>query len=836
MPWSKPLRSNRLTPLTNEFQGMDCDSLKISFVDHLEYSLAKDEYSATQHDHYSCLALLARDRLVERRIETKQAYYKKDAKRIYYLSLEYLMGRSLGNSLINLDLYDNARTAVNELGYDFEEMLETEWDAGLGNGGLGRLASCFLDSMATLELPAMGYGLRYEYGIFFQSIRDGYQIETPDNWLRLGNIWEFPRPEYLFSVNFYGRVEQHKDDKGRLSFKWVDTHDVMAMAYDTPIPGYKNNTVNNLRLWSAKASREFDLEYFNHGDYIWAVSDKAFSENITKILYPNDNVVQGKELRLKQEYFFVSATLQDIIRRYKVNHNSFESFHELVAIQLNDTHPAIAIPELMRLLMDFEGLNWDKAWNITINTFAYTNHTILPEALEVWPVPLVENLLPRHMQIIYEINRRFLEEIKGNYPGNDLLLRELSIIYEGEPKQVRMANLAIIGSHSINGVAALHTEILKTRVFKSFYEYCPDKFNNKTNGITQRRWLKLCNPGLSSFISEHIGTEWITNLDNLKKLIPFAEDRTFQDQWMKIKKQNKQGLAEYIKKHNDIIINIDSLFDIQVKRIHEYKRQLLNLLHVITLYNRIKDNPSGTFVPRTVIFAGKAAPGYYIAKLIIKLINSVARVINNDRATRDILNVLFLRNYAVSNAEKIIPAADLSEQISTAGTEASGTGNMKFALNGALTIGTLDGANIEIMEEVGKENIFIFGLKANEADRLRQSGYNPMDYYNKNSELKRALDMIQKGSFSPSERDLFKPIIDLLLHQGDHYLLCADFESYVNCQDNVRTAFMDKTAWGKMSILNTANMGKFSTDRTINEYARDIWKVNPVTVEISKKK
>jgi starch phosphorylase len=825
-------KSSKLTPSNNKLLGMDAESIKNDFVNHMEYSLGKDEYAATTQDCYSSIALTARDRLIERWIMTQQAYYKTNAKRVYYLSLEFLIGRTLGNSLINLGLYGEADKAMHELGYSLEELREKEWDAGLGNGGLGRLAACFLDSLATLELPAVGYGIRYEYGIFFQSIRDGYQIETPDNWLRLGNIWEFPRAEFIYVVNFYGRVEQYTDSNGKFRSRWVDAEEIIAMGYDTPVPGYKNNTVNNLRLWSAKASREFDLNYFNDGDYIKAVSAKSVSENITKVLYPNDNIFEGKELRLRQEYFFVSATIQDIIRRFKKTHSDFKEFPDQVAIQLNDTHPAISIPELMRILIDHEELSWEDAWDITVKTFGYTNHTILPEALERWPVSLVWRVLPRHMEIINEINRRFLEHLASVYPGNEDMMRELSIIEEGPEKKVRMANLAIIGSHAINGVAALHTEILKASVFKDFYRIWPGKFNNKTNGITQRRWLKLCNPKLSSLISEKIGENWTTDLYEMKKLIPYAGDAEFQKRWFDIKRANKEFLAKYIMSHNNISVNVDSMFDIHVKRLHEYKRQLLNALHVITLYNRIKDNPGGDFVPRTILFAGKAAPGYYMAKLIIKLISSISDVVNNDPQMGDRLKVLFLRNYAVSNAEKIIPAADLSEQISTAGTEASGTGNMKFALNGALTIGTLDGANIEIKEEVGDDNIFIFGLDAAGVTNLKHSGYNPFYYYNNNPELNRVISQIQNGFFSKGQPDLFRPIVDSLLYQGDTYMLFADYESYVNCQQRVSDTYRDTNRWGKMSIMNTANMGKFSTDRTISEYAKDIWGVKPVNIKI----
>lgn len=813
--------------------GMDAPSFKDSYFRHLEYSLGKDVYSATDHDRYSACALAARDRLIERWIATQQTYYNKNAKRVYYLSLEFLIGRTLGNSLINLDLYEPAARALREIGLSLEDLREKEWDAGLGNGGLGRLAACFMDSLATLELPAMGYGIRYDYGIFFQSIKNGYQIETPDNWLRFGNVWEFPRPEYSYLVNFYGKAEGYVDATGSQRRRWADVEQIVAVGYDTPIPGYRNNTVNNLRLWSAKSSREFDLGYFNGGDYIKAVADKSISENITRVLYPNDAVHEGKELRLKQEYFFVSATIQDIIRRFRKTHGNFKDFPQQVAIQLNDTHPAIAIAELMRILVDSECLDWETAWDITVHTFGYTNHTILPEALERWPVDLIGKVLPRHLEIIYEINRRFMNDIAASFPGDTALLQSCSLIEEGTEKKVRMANLAIAGSHSINGVAALHSEILKTRLFKDFYQLWPERFNNKTNGITQRRWLKLCNSELASLIDETIGERWTKDLSALRDLEPFANDASFRAKWRAVKMAKKKSLHAYIMGHNGVDTDVHSLFDIQVKRLHEYKRQLLNVLHVITLYNRIKDNPSADITNRTIIFAGKAAPGYWRAKLIIKLINSVAHTIENDKEVSKRLKVLFLRNYAVSNAEKIIPAADLSEQISTAGTEASGTGNMKFALNGALTIGTLDGANIEIMEEVGKENIFIFGLNAEEVETLTRTNYDPLQYYYANRELKQVIDQIRRGHFSPENVDLFKPLVDSLLYQGDQYLLLADYQSYIACQDRVSQAFRDTESWTRMSILNTARMGKFSTDRTISEYSQDIWGIEPVHIGLS---
>ncbi|MCI0604834.1 glycogen/starch/alpha-glucan phosphorylase [bacterium] len=793
--------------------------------------MAKDQYSATKLDLYKSLASTVKDQLVKRWIQTQQTYYKQDAKRVYYLSLEFLMGRALGNNLINLKLMDEAHEALQQAGQGLEQLQELEWDAGLGNGGLGRLAACYLDSMATLELPGYGYGIRYEYGIFYQHIRDGYQVETPDNWLRYGNVWEIERPEYLYTVKFYGRLVQFKEKDGTLRSEWVDTQDVMAMAYDTPIAGYGNNTVNNLRLWAAKSTRDFDFEYFNHGDYIKAVQDKQKTETISKVLYPNDNVIQGKELRLKQEYFFCSATLQDIIRRYLKTHEDFSEFTDKVAIQLNDTHPAIAIVELMRLLIDNYQVPWEKAWKITINTFGYTNHTILPEALEKWPVTMMETVLPRHMNIIYEINSRFLGEVGKRFPNDPARLSRMSLIEESTEKQVRMAYLAIVGSHSVNGVAALHSEILKKELFKDFYEMTPEKFNNKTNGITQRRWLLKCNPRLADLITREVGEKWITDLYGLQKLKTLAKDPAYQEEWRKIKQTNKETFSDYVANLTGVKVNQESIFDIQVKRIHEYKRQLMNALHVVYLYNKIKSNPNDSFVPRTKIFAGKAAPGYFLAKLIIKLINSIADVVNRDPEIGDKLRVVFLPNYCVSQAEKIMPAADLSEQISTAGMEASGTGNMKFALNGALTIGTLDGANIEIMEEVGKENIFIFGLTAEEVKNLKRNGYRPAEYYERNPDLKKIIDMLSSGYFSPSNQDLFKPIVQSLL-SGDPYMLLADFDAYVRCQSMVSKEFLTPEEWTRKSILNVAGMGKFSSDRSISEYAREIWQAIPVPIKM----
>jgi starch phosphorylase len=809
----------------DEAPGRDVSSLKRSLLAHLRYTLAKDKYTATPRDYYQALVYTVRDRLTEGWIRTQQHYYNVDVKRVYYLSIEFLLGRLLSDSLINLGLYDECRQAMSELGLDLNELTAIEWDAGLGNGGLGRLAACFLDSMATLGMPGYGYGIRYEYGIFFQKIENGFQVEIPDNWLRYGNPWETARAEYLFPVHFCGRVHEYTDAIGRLRHDWVNTELVMAMAYDVPVPGYGNGVVNTLRLWGAKASREFDLAYFNHGDYIHALQDKDRTENISRVLYPSDEVSSGLELRLKQEYFLVSATIQDIVRRYRKDHESFDNFPAKVAVQLNDTHPALAIPELMRLLLDDDRLGWESAWAITVNTFGYTNHTIMSEALERWPVSLLGRVLPRHLQIIYEINRRFLDDVAARYPGDTERLRRLSLIEEGPEQRVRMTHLAIVGSHAINGVSALHSDILRKRTFRDFYEMYPERFSNKTNGVTPRRWLKKANPGLAALITQAIGPAWVTDLDQLEKLAPLADDAEFRKAWARVKRDNKVRLADQVDYELRVRLPLAALFDCQVKRIHEYKRQLLNVLHVISLYNRIKDRPQDDFVPRTVLFGGKAAPGYFMAKRIIKLVNAVADVVNNDPIVGDRLRVLFLPNYRVSLAEVIIPAADLSEQISTAGTEASGTSNMKFALNGALTIGTLDGANVEIKEAVGYDQIFIFGLTAPEVDNLRRAGYHPRDYYERQPELRRALDMIAAGVFAPEQPGLFQPILDALLERGDHYLVLADFASYVACQDRVAALYRDPDAWTRKAILNVAHVGRFSSDRTIREYGREIWGV-----------
>ena len=794
-----------------------------SFTNHLLYSLAKDQYSATARDRFMSLALTVRDRLIERWISTQQRYYKKDAKRIYYLSAEFLMGRALGNNLINLGLHDVAKEAMKMMGLDLPDLFEQEVDAGLGNGGLGRLAACFLDSMATLDLPGYGYGIRYEFGMFEQDIKDGYQVEKPDEWLRFGNPWEMPRPEYAIPVRFGGHVEEFLDNH-RLNVRWTGGEEVVGMPYDTPIAGYGNNTVNTLRLWRARASSEFDLHVFNDGDYEKAVLDKNRSETISKVLYPSDVKMFGKELRLRQQYFFVACSLHDIIRRHLSTHKTLDDLADKVAIQLNDTHPAVAIPELMRILVDEHAIHWDRAWELTVACFGYTNHTLLSEALETWSVELFQRLLPRHLSIIYEINRRFLRQVKNRFPYDEQRIGRMSLIGDG---RIRMAYLAVVGSHSVNGVAALHTELLKQSLLHDFHEMWPERFNNKTNGVTPRRWLLASNPALADAITRRIGDAWPTHLDELAKLAPFAEDAEFRAEVQAIKAANKDALATYIEKEHQLPIDRKSIFDVQVKRLHEYKRQLLNLLHIVAMYLRIKKDPLVAMVPRTFIFSAKAAPAYFVAKTIIKLINSVAEVINKDPQVNDRLKVVFLANYRVSLAERIFPASDLSEQISTAGKEASGTGNMKFALNGALTIGTLDGANVEIREEVGAENFFLFGLTESEISEKQRRGYRPRDHYEQNAELKAVLDLIYSGFFEPEQPDLFKPLVQSLL-DSDPYFLLADFQTYLDCQARVSDAFLDPERWTRMAIINIARMGKFSSDRTIAEYAQEIWRATPV--------
>ncbi len=800
---------------------LDEAGIRESFAFRMMYTVAKDEYTAREFDVYKALAYAVRDRLMERWFRTQNAYYQADAKRVYYLSLEFLMGRALIHNVINLGARDAYLHAMQRLGYDLEGLQEREWDAGLGNGGLGRLAACILDSAATLGLPFYGYGIRYEYGIFQQGIQDGAQVEAPDNWLRYGNPWEIPRPDALFPVQFYGRSEYVPDAEGRLRVRWVDADVVWAMAYDTPVAGYGNDTVNTLRLWSAKSSREFDLGSFNAGEYVRAVEDKTRTENISKVLYPRDDQYAGKELRLKQQYFFVSATLQDVLRRFlKFGPRRWSELPEKVAVQLNDTHPVLAIPELMRVLVDEHDLPWEEAWGLTQAVFGYTNHTVLPEALERWPADLLRRLLPRHFEIIEEIDRRFRVQVAPY--GDEGLVQRTAILAGGE---VRMAHLAFAGSHKVNGVAALHTRILRETTFAELDRVLPGRITNKTNGITPRRWLLQCNPGLAELITGALGPGWTRDLDELRRLAPRAEDATFRGEWAALKRVNKAVLADRMRKRFGLELDPDHLFDCQVKRLHEYKRQLLNVLHVLALHEQLRAGADAG-VPRTVIFAGKAAPGYAMAKLIIRLIHAVAERVRRDGATRGRLAVAFLPNYSVSLAELIFPACDLSEQISTAGSEASGTGNMKAALNGALTIGTLDGANVEIREEVGPENVFIFGHTAEEVAALRAAGYGPQAWIERDPELRRVIDVIASGELDGGT-GLFRPIVEEL-RGADRYLLCADFRAYADGQARAAAAYARPDEWWRMSILNVAGMGRFSADRTTREYAEEIWEARPV--------
>ncbi|HEX2091748.1 MAG TPA: glycogen/starch/alpha-glucan phosphorylase [Longimicrobiaceae bacterium] len=798
------------------------DALKRAISDHITHTLARDRSTVTDRDVYMSTAWSVRDQLAERWAATQAAYRQSDAKRVYYLSLEFLMGRTLVNALLNLGLDGATAEALSELGYEIEELEEREPDAGLGNGGLGRLAACYLDSMATLEIPGYGYGIRYEHGIFKQRIDEqGRQVERPDNWLHDDNPWEIARPDRTYTVQFYGRVEGIPDQDGRIHFRWVDTQDVLAMAYDTPIPGYCNHTVNTLRLWAAKATEEFDLEDFIRGNYIAAVEAKSQTETISKILYPPDDTGSGKELRLKQQYFFVTATLQDIFRRYKRERKTFADFTEKVQVQLNDTHPAVAIPELMRLLMDGEGMEWDQAFDIARRTFAYTNHTVLPEALETWSVELFGRLLPRHLDLIREIDRRFRQEVAECFPNDPERVERMAIISGGA---VRMAHLAIVGSHTVNGVAELHTRILTERIFRDFHEMWPERFTSVTNGVTQRRWVLKANPRLSELVTGTVGDGWVIDLPRLRGLEAHADDAAFREYWRAVKAYNKRDLARVVKDESGVRIDPHALIDVQVKRMHEYKRQLLNALRVADLYLRLKDEPGLDVVPRAVLFGGKAAPTYWTAKLIIRLINALAREVNADSTVRDRLQVAFLPDYRVSQAERIFPGSDLSEQISTAGYEASGTGNMKFALNGALTIGTLDGANVEIAEAVGADNIFIFGLTAGEVAELKAKGYNPRTFYEGSPRLRRVLDFVCSGILSPEEQGLFRPLVDSLLHH-DAYMLLADFDAYLAAQDAVDAAYRDTEGWTRKSILNVARCGFFSSDRSVREYAERIWKL-----------
>ena len=808
------------------------EGIRQSILNHLKFSLARDPHTATHRDWWLATVGALRDRMLDRFMKTQEVHNRENTRRVYYLSLEYLMGRLMRNNLVNMELLDEVDAALKELGYSVEELASEEADMGLGNGGLGRLAACFLDSMATLDLPAIGYGINYEFGLFRQQFRDGEQVEHPDPWREDGTPWQICRPEYRQTVYLYGTVEKQFNEEGDYREAWVDHQTVEGLPYDIPIVGFRGETVNFLRLWEARASQEFNLDIFNRGGYVEAVRDKAVSETISKVLYPNDASESGKELRLIQQYFFVTCSLQDIIRRYRAVNDGWESFPEKVAIQLNDTHPAVAVLELMRQFLDHYDLPWDAAWEITRKTFAYTNHTLLPEALEKWSVPLFRKVLPRHLQILYEINFRFLnEEVEACWPGDDSVKAELSLIEEGNPQMIRMAYLSVVAVSLNNGVAALHTELLKRHLFHRFEELYPAKIQNKTNGITPRRWLVGCNPGLSDLLRETLGDGWITDLDQLRKLEDRAEDDGFQDAYMAVKRENKLRLVDVLRRQCGVELDPDALFDVQIKRLHEYKRQHLNLLHILTLYRRLLHNPDLDIHPRVFIFAAKAAPGYHLAKVIIRAINKVGDTINNDPRTQGKLKVVFPQNYGVSLAELIIPAADLSEQISTAGKEASGTGNMKLALNGALTIGTLDGANIEIREEVGDENIFIFGLKVEEVEELRARGYSPWTHYHQNEELRMAIEWLASDHFTPGERHVFRDLRNSLLDGGDPFLVLADYAAYVECQEKVNTAFQDSSGWAKRAILNTARMGKFSSDRTIQEYARDIWKLNPLRIK-----
>lgn len=803
--------------------------LKQEILSNLVHHQAHTPESATRGDWWRAMCIAVRSRMLERASVVHTAHTDQNVRRVYYLSLEYLMGRLLENNLVNMGLLDDCREAIKELGQDFEDLVDAGTDLGLGNGGLGRLAACFLDSLATLDLPAVGYGINYEFGLFRQEFVDGKQVESPDEWRRFGNPWEICRPEYSVEVPVYGRVENQFDELGQGRPVWTGTRSILGVPWDVPIVGWGGSTVNYLRLWESTASRDFDLDVFNRGGYVDAVREKAESESISKVLYPNDSTEGGKELRLVQQYFFVACSLQDIISRHRRSNDTWDSLPDKAAIQLNDTHPAIAVVELMRILIDDEMLPWDQAWEICTKTFAYTNHTLLPEALEKWSVPLFERVLPRHLQIIFEINRRFLDEVVAKeWPGDTQKLAELSLIEEGAPQQIRMAYLAVVGSHTVNGVAALHTELLKKHLFATFHALYPGKIQNKTNGITPRRWLKACNPELSSLIDQKIGNEWPGDLDRLRELENYADDPDFQQEFMAIKRRNKERLAALIKDECGIEVSPDALFDVQIKRLHEYKRQHLNLLNILTQYRRLLQNPDLSMVPRVYVFGAKAAPGYELAKEIIHAINAVGEVINNDERIKDKIKVAFIPNYRVSAAEVIIPAADLSEQISTAGKEASGTGNMKLALNGALTIGTLDGANVEIGEEVGDDNIFIFGLTVEEVEVLWASGYCSIDYYWKDEELREIIDWISSDSFAP--RGTFAGIRNNLLDGGDPYLALADYRAYVEAQAEVDEAFKDEAGWAKKAILNTARVGKFSSDRTIREYAEEIWNLPSVKV------
>jgi starch phosphorylase len=808
---------------------MSITDLRQSFLDNLLCSLGRVPMAATPNDIYKALALTVRDRVHKQGVRTTEAGMEQEARVVAYLSAEFLPGPHLANNLLNLGIVEPARQALSAFGLDLDQVVEQEEEPGLGNGGLGRLASCFMDSLASAEVPAVGYGIRYEFGIFEQAIKNGWQVELTDKWLRFGNAWEIVRPEIYYEVKFGGHTEVGRDEHGRYHVRWLPDTEVKGEAYDTPILGYRVGTCNTLRLWKAEAVESFDFAAFNHGDYYRAVADKMESENIAKVLYPNDELAQGKALRLQQQYFFVSCSLQDMIRAHRAANRPLETFHEKWAVQLNDTHPAIAVAELMHLLVDEHAMGWETAWNVTRNTFAYTNHTLLPEALERWSVNLIGRLLPRHLEIIYEINARFLDEVRLAFPGDNARLSRMSLIDETGERFVRMAHLAAVGSHRVNGVAQMHSDLLKQTVMYDFAKLWPEKFCNVTNGVTPRRFLAVANPRLARLISESIGEHWLFDLYQLRKLEPVANDEALQQRWREVKLANKQDLAALLKMRTGVDVNPESLFDIQVKRIHEYKRQHLDVLYILSLYLRLKRDPKADISPRTFIFAGKAAPGYFMAKLIIKLINAVAEKVNNDAALRGRLAVVFLPDFSVKSAQHIYPAGDLSEQISMAGKEASGTGNMKFALNGALTIGTLDGANVEIREEVGAENFFLFGLTVDEVRELKLRGYRPQEVVEKNASLREVLDFIALGTLAGGDRNLFRPLLDRLLYD-DPFLVLADYQAYVDCQEQVTALWRDQRAWTRKAILNVARMGKFSSDRSIRDYCEQVWRITPVKV------
>ncbi len=825
----KSVPTKQENAIVSDRATISADALKRSFLDHLYFTMGKYPAVANQHDLYMALSHAVRDRMMERWINTVQSYRQKDIRVVCYLSAEFLLGKHLANKLNKLDILEPTRQAISELGIDLQQLVETEPEPGLGNGGLGRLAACYMDSLATLSVPAIGYGIRYEFGMFQQVIEDGWQVERTDKWLQLGNPWEIPSTDSQMDVKFGGHTEAYSDRQGRYRVRWVPDYVVRGLPYDTPILGFRNNMANRLRLWTAQATESFDFTRFNVGDYFGAVDRKVESETISSVLYPNDERTQGKQLRLEQQYFFVSCSLQDMIRIHKLRGRSLEDFDTQWAVQMNDTHPSIGVAELMRLFVDVYDMDWEPAWEITRKTFGFTNHTLLSEALERWPIWLFGKLLPRHLEIVYEINRRFLADVRTAYPNDDARVARMSLIDENGERYVRMAHLAVVGSNAVNGVSELHTRLLEEELFHDFYQLWPERFSNKTNGITPRRWLLLSNPQLSSLITEHIGSKWPTDLEELRKLEPYADDPQFLRRWNDTREEVKRELASYIFETTGIAVDPASMFDVQVKRIHEYKRQHLNVLHILTLYNRLRRDPGLSIPPRTFIFGGKAAPSYRMAKLTIKLVHSVADAVNNDPSVEGRLKIVFLPDYSVSLGQRIYPAADLSEQISTAGKEASGTGCMKFAMNGALTIGTLDGANIEIRDEVGADNFFLFGLTAEQVEQLKANGYTPRQYYENDPELREVLDQLVSGSLSRNDMSLFRPLFDSLLDR-DEYMLLADYRSYIDCQDRVGQAFLDRQRWNRMSIMNVARIGKFSSDRAIREYCTDIWKTASIEV------